>query len=87
MKIEREDIPHIARGRVMKATSKRSNQIMYVSIACVAGALLFANNLPPMLGYALMIGGVSVFGWDLWVVSKKRKYETSKLLDEWNKEH
>jgi hypothetical protein len=87
MRIERDDIPYISRGRVAQKTAKRSNQIVIVSVIVVAAAVLLANKLPPFLAYAMIIGGGGLLGWDVWNVSKQRKYTTKELLAEWRKEH
>ena len=87
MKIEREDIPYISRGRVAQKTANRSKQIVIISVVVVLAAVLMANKLPPLLAYVMVIGGGGLLGWDVWNVSKQRKYITKNLMAEWRKEN
>ncbi len=87
MKIERDEVQYIARGRVIKQTVKSTTRAMVVFGGCILLAIFLASKMPSIIPIAIAGIGAAVACWDMYSVGRKRKELTERMIEEWDKEH
>ena len=86
MKIERSDIPSIARGRVIRQAVKSSNRLL-LTVGLLVLASTFIARWSSIGAVGLAAVGAIILLRDVYITTRKRKDLSRVLLAEWDKEH